>query len=400
MERAEEAVAQYQQVPAGDPEFTDAYNNLGLAYLSLGRHGEAVDAIRRTLALKPDLAEAHCNLGAVLHAQNRIAEATESYQRALDLDPDLVKAKLNLGMIQLVSGNFTEGWKNYELRWNDAPLHRRDFEQPQWRGEPLNGARILIHAEQGYGDTLQFLRYVPMVRAAGGTVILEVQSRLRRLAAALTGVAQVVCQGDPLPAFDWQCPLLSLPLAFGTTLETIPAQTPYLSIPEEAHEKMDALLWPKDGLRVGLIWNGNPTFLHDRYRFRSIPLPLFRPIFEIAGLHLFSLQVGEATAQLAQAPGNLIDLSPSVSDMADTAAQIAKLDLVISADTSVPHLAAALGIPTWVLMPYSPDWRWLQEREDCPWYPSMRLFRQSQPGEWEPVMQRVRSALMVKFPSA
>jgi hypothetical protein len=175
---------------------------------------------------------------------------------------------------------------------------------------------------------------------------------------------------------------------------------PYLSIPEEAREKMDALVWPKDGLRVGLIWNGNPTFLHDRYRFRSISLPLFRPIFEIAGVHLFSLQVGEATAQLAQAPGDLIDLSSYVSDMADTAAQIAKLDLVISADTSVPHLAAALGIPTWILMPYSPDWRWLQECEDCPWYPSMRLFRQSQPGEWEPVMQRIRSALVEKFLSA
>jgi len=183
-------------------------------------------------------------------------------------------------------------------------------------------------------------------------------------------------------------------------LETIPAQTPYLSIPEEARKKMDALPWPNSGLRVGLIWNGNPTFLHDRYRYRSIPLPLFRPIFETSGLHLFSLQVGEATAQLSQAPGAITDLAPSVSDMADTAAQIAKLDLVISADTSVPHLAAALGIPTWILMPYSPDWRWLEEREDCPWYPSMRLFRQSQPGEWEPVMQRVQSALVEKFLSA
>jgi len=276
------------------------------------------------------------------------------------------------------------------------------------------------------------------VQAAGGTVILEVQERLRRLATLLSGVAEVVCQGDPLPGFDWQCPLLSLPLAFGTTLETIPAQTPYLFIPEEAREKMNALPWPESGLRVGLIWSGNPSFRHDRYRYRSIPLPLFRSISETAGLHLFSLQMGEATAQLehfrftslhqesmedgfflrkeplssmdsvntrienaaAHAPGAITDLAPYVSDMADTAAQIEKLDLVISADTSVPHLAAALGVPTWVLMPYSPDWRWLQEREDCPWYPSMRLFRQSQPGEWEPVMQRVRSALVEKLLSA
>ena len=393
LEKPAEAVAQYEQVPDGDAEFTDAYNNLGLALLSLGRHEEAIRSIRRTLVLKPHLGQAYCNLCAVFHAQNRIAEATENYERALSLNPELAKARLNLGLVQLLSGNFAAGWKNYELRWEDAPLQHRPFTEPQWRGEPLNGERILLHAEQGYGDTLQFIRYVPLVQAAGGTVMLEVQSRLRRIAAELPGVTEVVCTGDALPAFDWHCPLLSLPQAFHTEMETIPAQTPYLFIPEEAQRKAETLDWPSEGLRVGLVWAGNPTFAQDRYRFRSAPLPLFRPIFEFPGVHLFSLQVGESTAQLAEAPGEIVDLSPNTTDMADTAGLIAHLDLVISVDTSVAHLAAGLGVPTWVLMPYSPDWRWLQEREDTPWYPAMRLFRQQQPGDWESVIQRMRDAL-------
>ena len=398
LERPEEAVAQYRQVPAADPEFTDAYNNLGLALLSLGRHAEAIESIQRTLALKPHLAEAYCNLGAVYHAQNRIPEATENYENALSLKPTLAKARLNLGLVQLLSGNFKAGWQNYELRWNDAPLAQREFTQPQWRGEPLNGARILLHAEQGYGDTLQFIRYAPLVHAAGGTVILEVQTRLRRMAKAMPGVEQVVCCGDPLPEFAWHCPLLSLPIAFGmTTFDAIPAQTSYLRIADEARKKMDALVWPTEGLRVGLVWAGNPTFAKDLYRFRSVPLPLFQPVLELPGVHFFSLQVGDATGDLAQARGSITDLSSDCEDMADTAAQISHLDLVISVDTSVAHLAAGLGVPTWVLMPYSPDWRWLQEREDTPWYPTMRLFRQQEPGDWEAVLQRVKQSL-TQFP--
>jgi tetratricopeptide (TPR) repeat protein len=396
LERSAEAVAEYRQVPENDPEFTDAYNNLGLALLSLGRHEEAAQAIRRTLALKPHLAQAWCNLGAVYHAQNHNAEAVEYYQRALELDPALAKARLNLGLVQLVEGDLENGWKNYELRWDDAPLHRRAFAQPLWRGEPLNGARILLHAEQGYGDTLQFLRYVPMVQAAGGTVILEVQERLQRLAAELPGVAQVVCNGDELPNFDFHCPLLSLPLAFATTFETIPAQIPYLSVPAEAQMKARALPWPADGLRVGLIWAGKPSFDQDLYRNRSFPLALLRPLLEVEGAHFFSLQIGAPAAQLAEnadLAAAIADLSPHVADMADTAAQIAHLDLLISADTAVAHLGAALGVPTWVLMPYAPDWRWLQERSDTPWYPKMRLFRQAKPGDWAGVVVKMREVL-------
>jgi tetratricopeptide (TPR) repeat protein len=396
IEEPEKAVVHYRQVPDADPEFTDAYNNLGLALLSLGRHEEAIESIARTLALKPHLAEAHCNLGAVLHAQNRISEATASYQKALDLNPDLAKARINLGMVQLLCGDFANGWKNYELRWSDAPLHSRDFVQPQWQGEPLDGRRILLHAEQGLGDTLQFLRYVPMVQAAGGTVILEVQDRLRTLAAELPGVAEVVPTGAPLPAFDCHCPLLSLPFAFGTTLESIPASFPYLKVPQAAATKAANFPWPEDGLRIGILWAGNPVFPNDSYRFRSAPLDVFRPLLEVEGVHLFSLQFGEHAAELSESPEfarRVVDLSPLVEDMADTAAQIAQLDLVIMVDTSVSHLAGALGVPVWVLTPFTPDWRWLLEGQVTPWYPSMRLFRQPQPGDWASVVEAMRTEL-------
>ena len=396
LERPADAVEQYRQVPDGDSEFTDAYNNMGLALLSLGRHEEAVAAIRRTLDLKPRLAQAWCNLGAVHHAQNRIAEAREFYQRALELDPLLAKARLNLGMVQLLEGDFQQGWRNYELRWEDAPLHRRDFPQPLWQGEPLHGARVLLHAEQGYGDTLQFLRYVPLVQARGGRVILEVQERLLRLAGELPGVEQVVRSGDPLPAFDWHCPLLSLPPAFATDLDSIPARIPYLSVPSAARQKAETCPWPAEGLRVGLLWAGNPTFAEDRFRNRSIPLQSFAPLLETAGASFFSLQIGEPARQLAAQQAlarRIADLSALVDDMADTAAQITRLDLLISADTSVAHLGGALGIPTWVLLPFTPDWRWFQQRSDTPWYPAMRLFRQQSPGDWKPVIEEIFAAL-------
>jgi len=396
LDRPEDAVRHYRQVPEGDREFTDAYNNLGLALLSLGRHEEAIQSIDRTLALKPMMAEAHCNKGAVLHAQNRIQEAIASYKRALELKPALPKATINLSMIELVLGDFAAGWKNYEHRWNDAPLHQRDFPCPQWKGEPLNGARILLHAEQGLGDTLQFLRYVPMVQAAGGVAILEVQDRLMTLAAEIPGVVDVVLWGGALPAFDWHCPLLSLPLAFGTTLETVPAAVPYLSVPETSRIKMQALPWPEGGLRVGLLWAGNPSFSHDPYRFRSAPLELFRPLLEVDGVHGFSLQIGEPATALSKVPwaaAKIVDLSPHVKSMGDTAAQIAEMDLVITVDSAVAHLAGALGVPVWVLMPFTPDWRWLQERSDTPWYPSMRLFRQPRPGDWVEVIREIGIAL-------
>jgi tetratricopeptide (TPR) repeat protein len=397
LEEPEKAIAHYTQVPENDPEFTDAYNNMGLALLTLGRHAEAAESIQRTLQLKPHLGKAWCNLGAVYHARNLTEKAAECYHKALERDPELSKAKLNLGLIELVNGDLENGWKSYEYRWDDAPLHRRDFTQPQWNGEPLNGARILIHGEQGHGDTLQFLRYVPMVQAAGGTVILEVQERLVRLAKELPGVVQVFATGDPLPDFAWHSPLLSLPRVFGTTLATVPSKLAYLKVPQEARLKARSLHWPGDRLRVGVLWSGNPSFAKDPYRNRAFPLRALEPLLAVEGVSFYSLQIGAPASQLEENPDlaeKIVDLQSFVDDMADTAAQIAHLDLVIASDTSVPHLAAALGTPTWVLLPYSPDWRWLQQRTDTPWYPKMRLFRQSTPGDWETVLQSIRASLI------
>jgi hypothetical protein len=243
------------------------------------------------------------------------------------------------------------------------------------------------------GDTLQFLRYVPMVQAAGGTVILDVQRSLLRLAAELPGIAALEATGDPLPPFEWHCPLMSLPAAFGTAIESIPAQVPYLRVPAEAKQSAESLEWPIDGLRVGLVWSGNPLFPEDR--LRSIPLSGFEPLLALNGVHFFSLQMGPAASQLAEVGAPAIDLQPAIGDMADTAALIEKLDLVITVDTAVAHLAGALGKPVWVLLPFAPDWRWLMEREDSPWYPTMRLFRQPKFGNWPSVLERVRGELAV-----
>jgi tetratricopeptide (TPR) repeat protein len=393
LERYEESVAQYRMIPHGDTEFAGAYNNMGLALLALGRHEEAIDAIKQTLALDPSMAEAYCNLGAVYHAQNHLNTAELCYRQAHKIRSDLPKNRMNMGLIHLARGNFSEGWKEYEWRWENAPLERRGFSQPEWRGEPLNGLRILLHAEQGYGDTLQFIRYAPLVARAGGRVVLEVQNRLVRLAEELEEVEEVVWQGRPLPQFDCHCPLLSLPAVFGTTLDTIPAEVPYVRVPAEARQKMEAVDWPADKLKIGLNWAGNPSFKSDRYRFRSVELETLAPLFGRAGTQFYSLQVGAEEEQLKHSSLPIEDLAGLTYDLADTAAQMLRLDLVISADTSVVHLAGALGVPVWVLLPYSADWRWLLDRGDSPWYPSMRLFQQIRPGDWEPVIATVREAL-------
>jgi hypothetical protein len=290
----------------------------------------------------------------------------------------------------LLLGDFAAGLRSYEVRWGGSvPEH--GYVQPQWTGQPPNGARILLHAEQGLGDTLQFLRYVPMVQAAGGSVVLSVQRAVSRLARELPGVVQILTPGDAIPDVEWQCPLMSLPLVMGTTLETIPARVPYLSVPEEALDKAAVLAWPKTGLRVGLVWAGNAK--HTRDRYRSMRLSEFAPILQMEGIHFFSLQMGPEAEQLQDVTAPITDLRSSIEDMADTAALIANLDLVIAVDTSVAHLAGALGKQVWLLLPLSPDWRWLLDREDSPWYPGMRLFRQSSLNDWESVVERVRLAL-------
>jgi tetratricopeptide (TPR) repeat protein len=385
--RPEEAAVYYERVLANDPGNAAAANNLGAVLVDQGRLADAIPCYERALALEPDNVAASNNLGVVLVEQGKLQEAERRFDFALALQPGHAEAQWNLALIELLKGDYANGWRNYEARFRRRRNPRRGLLQPQWRGEPLNGARILLRAEQGLGDSLQFLRYIPLVQAAGGKVILEIPLRLRRLAEQLAGIEEMVMSDDPPPQCDWQCPLMSLPLAFGTTVESIPAQVPYLSIPEAALWTAGALPWPARGLRVGVAWAGSPS--HPSNRFRSLALAALAPLFRVRGVHFFSLQMGPATAELGTVRGQLTDLSPLTTDMADTAAQIAHLDLIITVDTSVAHLAGALAKPTWVLLPCAPDWRWMLGREDSPWYPTVRLFRQPRMYDWNAVVERL-----------
>lgn len=396
LNKIEEGTDHIERSLALNPRSVEAYYNLGLSLCSLDRMKEGIIHYERALTLNPSYAEAYNNLGTTFDARNTPAAAIYHYQRALESDPNLTEAHYNLAMSQLSMGDFANGWRNYEWRWlsKKSPLEKRAFSQPQWQGEPLKGARILLHAEQGLGDTIQFLRYVPVVQAAGGNIVLEVQGRLRPLAAAIPGITELIARDESLPPFDLHCPLMSLPLALGTTLDTVPHQVPYLRVPENARKAASDLSWPLHGLKVGLVWAGKQTFVRDRYRYRSIPLSLFSPLLGRAGIHVFSLQYGESTADLKQFAGLIHDLSPYANEMADTAAHIEKLDLVISVDTSVAHLAGALGAATWTLLPYASDWRWGVAGQKNSWYPTMRLFRQSTPGNWDSVITEVTNALV------
>jgi tetratricopeptide (TPR) repeat protein len=384
--KTSEAVDHYKRALALSPGYAEAYYNLGHALQSEGMLDDAIANYQQALKLKRDYIEAYNNLGSIFELQGKLAEAVAHYKQALAFNPDHAGAKFNLALLQLLLGDIAGGFNNYEWRWHSF-CTPRGFTQPQWRGEPLHGARILLHAEQGLGDTLQFLRFLPMVQAAGGSVILEVQAPLRRIAAQLDGVSTLVTCGEPLPPFEWQCPLMSLPSALGITSTTIPAPGRYLSVPEVALRKADTLPWPTQGLKVGIAWAGNASHTKDRYR--SIPLALLEPLLRVEGIHFYSLQMGSGTAQLAACAAPITDLRDAIEDMADTAALMTHLDLVIAVDTSVVHLAGALGKPVWVMLPSAPDWRWLLNREDSPWYPTMRLFRQPRLNDWKAVVHRV-----------
>ncbi|MDR3775809.1 MAG: tetratricopeptide repeat-containing glycosyltransferase family protein [Terracidiphilus sp.] len=389
--KLEEAVAEYERALQLSPDNVLFHNNLGATFHAQDKFEEAKAEYHRALALKLDDELALNNMGVAYYAEGKLDEALDCYERAIAVKPDYNGAHWNQSLAQLRQGDFAAGWRNYEWRClrDNAP---RCFPLPLWRGEPLKGARILLHSEQGLGDTLQFLRYLPMVQAMGCSVVLEVQEPLQRIAAELPGLAALVHGGDALPPLDWQCPMMSLPLAFNTTLETIPAQVPYITVPEEAREAAAARDWLEEGLRVGLVWAGNPSHIDDRRR--SIPLSSLEPLFCVEGVHFYSLQMGPSAVHLATTGAQITDLTPAISDMADTAALIEQLDLVICVDTAVAHLAGAMARPAWILLPFAPDWRWLQEREDSPWYPTLRLFRQPKLRDWASVIEKVRDALV------
>lgn len=369
------------------------HNNLGNVLVAQDRLVEAVDCYRGAIALDPAYVAAHVNLGNALQEKGDLAEAKRSYGVALTLDPDHAEAEWGLALIALLEGDLPGGWARHEARHRVQGFGQpRRFFQPQWRGEPLDGATILLLAEQGLGDTLQFVRYVPLVAARGGRVVLEVPPELRALLDGTPGAAMVVTAGDPLPAFEWHCPLLSLPLAFGTDLATVLADIPYLAADPARRAAWEARL-PQASLKIGLVWAGRPE--HKRDRWRSLTLEMLAPLGAVPGAAFVSLQKGPAAQQARTPPPGLAldDPTADLVDFADTAALVAALDLVIAVDTSVAHLAGALGKPVWVLLPEMPDWRWLLGRADSPWYPTARLFRQPSRGAWEPVVQAVADAL-------
>jgi hypothetical protein len=306
--------------------------------------------------------------------------------------PDYADAHFNLAASLLLVGQFDEGWREYEWRWKQEKKkpHLRGFSQPLWDGGDIGDRILLLHAEQGLGDTLQFCRYVPAI-AAGRRVVLEVQRPLVPLLAGLPGLERIVAQGDPLPPFDLHCPLLSLPLVLGTTLETIPGQTPYLRADPQRTAAWRERVGQLDGLKVGLVWAGNQAMSGDRRR--SARLELFSELADLPGVSFVSLQKGPAASQSPPSGLILHDWTDDLQDFGETAALIEALDLVIGVDTAVVHLAGALGRPVWLLNRFDRCWRWLLNRDDSPWYPTLRQFRQSQPGDWRGVLREVRAEL-------
>lgn len=386
--RHAEAIACHERALVIRPGWAEAESNLGVVYRAQGKLEEAEGQFRRALETSPNSVSTLTNLGFAHFSQCRLREARECYERALVLDPKYPEAQWNHALLELVEGNFTAGWREYEARHRKREIAPRAFAKPYWRGERLHGTRILLHAEQGLGDTLQFLRYVPLVAAAGGSVVLDVPRAALRLAATVPGVTELIATGDVLPLFDWHCPLMSLPLAFGTTEDTIPREVPYLRVPEEAREAGAAVERKKDCLHVGLVWSGNPR--HSEDQFRSLRPELLAPLLDRSGFRFFSLQIGAV-----QVPKEVVDLQSAIHDLADTAALIGALDLVITVDTAVAHLAGALGKQAWVLLPFAPDWRWRMERSDSAWYPTLRLFRQPRLRDWESVIGQVCGELDV-----
>jgi len=390
----EQAVGVHERAIAADPRAPAGYVNLGVTLYALGQFARAEELYRRALALNPGDGRALHNRALCLQELDRLDEALEAFRAAIDVDPGFSDGHWNYALALLSGGRFDDGWAEYEWRWKvkGFPSRLRHTDTPRWDGSALDGRTLLLYEEQGLGDTIHFVRYVSMVSRGAGAVMVEAAPALARLLRSLPGVHAVVATGDALPPFDVQLPMLSLPKLFATTLETVPAEVPYLHPDAGAVRRWQDRI-PRGGDKaIGLVWAGSAT--HRRDATRSIALSSLAPLFSRSTAHWFSLQVGERAKDLeALAPGLLTDLSGSLADFTETAAAIVTLDLVITVDTAVAHLAGALGRPVWVLLPFVSDWRWLREREDSPWYPTMRLFRQPRAGDWAGVVERVGAAL-------
>jgi tetratricopeptide (TPR) repeat protein len=397
LKRVEEALAVLERAVTLMPGNADAWNNRGTALLQADRPVESLASYDRVLALSPSHALAWLNRGNALVRLKRREEALASFAQAQALKPDLAAAYLGESLCRLRGGDLRGGWEKYEWRALIRPDLMRVFPSPPWQAtEDIAGQAILLHSEQGFGDTLQFCRYVPMVAARGARVVLEVPPVLKRLLTTLDGVSDLRAQGEPLPDVDTQCPLLSLPRAFATSLETIPAQIPYLSVPDDAAVRWRARLRATPGPRIGLTWFGRVEHLGEIHR--SIAPDLLTPLLS-CGATVVSLQKDYRPADrawLAAHPG-VLDCSGELEDFADTAALAHEMDVIVTIDTATAHLAGALGLPVWILLSHIGDWRWMEGRTDSPWYPTAKLYRQTAVNDWRDVIARVADDLSKKF---
>jgi tetratricopeptide (TPR) repeat protein len=364
-----------------------------------GKLDEALALLNEALRLNPYFAEAHLNLAAVLKAQGKLAESLASCERTVELDPDFGQAHLVLGQTLLTLGDYERGWKEYEWRWRcptfGMPL--LTFSQPRWDGSPIAGRSIFLRPEQGMGDTIHFVRYAAVLKEQGAQVIVECQPPLLPILKSCPGIDHLMPQNRIPPPFDVYALLLSLPAMLGTTLETVPANVPYLFADPELIARWGDELKSIEGFKIGICWQGSTAHLLDR--MRSVPLAEFAPLAKVPGVHFISLQKGEGTEQIVEVAAQfpVIDFGPRLDEEAgafmDTAAVMKNLDLVITVDTALCHLAGALGVPVWLALSFNPDWRWMQGRDDSPWYPTMRLFRQSKPGNYSEVFEKMAEKL-------
>ena len=399
LERYEAALESFDRAIALKPDYAEAYSNRGGALRGLKEHNAALESYARAIALKPGYAEAFYNRGNTLRDLRRHEEALENYEWAIEHGVDYALAHWNLALCHLQLGDFARGWKEFEWRWKTAPFvqYQRNFAQPLWLGaQPLAGKTILLHSEQGLGDTLQFSRYAGLVAALGARVLLEVQPPLLRLHAGRHADVLVLPMGAPLPAFDYHCPLMSLPLAFKTDLQNIPASTPYIRSDAACLAHWRNKLGIQTKPRVGLVWSGNAKHTNDRNR--SIALAeLLSLLSDRADWISLQKEVRVTDAELLATSTGVRHFGEQLADFTDTAALVDLMDVIVTVDTSVAHLAGAMGKTVWILLPFNPDWRWLLNGENSMWYPTARLFRQSAIGDWPGVIRRVTAELERHF---
>ncbi|HEY9850039.1 MAG TPA: tetratricopeptide repeat protein [Leptolyngbyaceae cyanobacterium] len=389
--KLEEAIACYQQSLILDSNQILTYHNLGSALNAQGKVDEALATFQKALALDPNYVESYHNLAIFYQDNRQYNEALACCDRALEIEPNNAEIHWNRALNLLKLGVYEQGFIEYEWRWQRKNNHPRTLPKPIWNGSDLTGKTILLQAEQGMGDIIQFIRYIPLLLEQASKIIVECHPPLVKLLKTMKGIYKVVAIGEELPEFDVYIPILSLPRILKTNLETIPAQIPYLTPLESVSVQLDKLA--KSDFKVGIVWAGNPE--HPSDRRRSSSLHYFIQLLDLPNIAFYSLQKGLKASEISQISSSLplIDLSNQINNFADTAAVITQMDLVITVDTAVAHLAGALGKPVWVLLCYNSDWRWIIDRDDTPWYPTMRLFHQNNPGDWQEVLERVRQSL-------